>query len=67
MIELDELRAKAKEYSTQAKNYSRKAMEISPTNREQGREFMKKARDASRRCQVLINEILRRDSKLSES
>lgn len=56
---MKELKARAKELAHQATDYSRQAVQVSPTDREQGRILMRQARDASRRYQVLIQEILR--------
>ncbi|MBV9388256.1 MAG: hypothetical protein JOZ78_17685 [Chroococcidiopsidaceae cyanobacterium CP_BM_ER_R8_30] len=56
---MKDLKVRAKELAHQATDYSQQAVQISPTNREQGRILMRQARDASRRCQVLIQEMLR--------
>ncbi|MCC5610422.1 MULTISPECIES: hypothetical protein [unclassified Nostoc] len=59
---MKDLKARAKELAHQAADYSRQAVQVSPKDREQGRTLMRQARDASRRCQVLIQEILRQQS-----
>ncbi|MEH2383450.1 MAG: hypothetical protein V7K27_31945 [Nostoc sp.] len=55
------LKARAKELAHQATDYSRQAVQVSPTDREQSRILMRQAHQASKRCQVLIHEILRQE------
>lgn len=54
-----ELKTKIKELSHQAALLSRQALETSKVNRKQGLELMRQARDASRHCQELIQELKR--------
>jgi t-SNARE complex subunit (syntaxin) len=51
-----ELKNKIKEFSSQAALLSRQAVEVSKTNRKQGLELMRQARDASKQCQLLIQQ-----------
>ncbi len=62
---MKDLKARAKELAHQATDYSRQAVQVSPTDREQGRILMRQARDASRRCQILIQEILRQQGHIT--
>jgi hypothetical protein len=59
---MDELIAKIKEYGHLAATLSRQAGEIPSTPKESRKrkmELMKQARDASRQCQALIQELKR--------
>jgi t-SNARE complex subunit (syntaxin) len=51
-----ELKSQIKELSAQAASLSRQAGVASKTNRKQGLELMRQARDASRECQKLIQQ-----------
>jgi hypothetical protein len=62
MKTVEELKVRAKELGKQAADYSRQANRVLPTNREEGKALMRKAYESSKRCQVLINEILRRQA-----
>jgi hypothetical protein len=59
MKTVEQLKTRAKELSKQAASYSRQAGEILPKDRKQGMDLMRQAREASKRCQIVINEILR--------
>ena len=52
-----ELKSKIKELSSQAASLSRQAIEDSKVNRKQGLELMRQARDASKNCQALIQQL----------
>lgn len=53
------LKARAKELAHQVTDYSRQAVQVSSTAREQSRILMREAHEVSKRCQVLIHKILR--------
>ncbi|MBW4668008.1 MAG: hypothetical protein KME60_11415 [Cyanomargarita calcarea GSE-NOS-MK-12-04C] len=59
MKTLEELKSRAKELGHLAAEYSRQANQVHATDREQGKMLMRQAYDASKRCQVVIKEILR--------
>ncbi|BAZ15496.1 hypothetical protein NIES4071_73680 [Calothrix sp. NIES-4071] len=52
-----ELKSQIKELSSQAASLSRQAVQASKVNRKQGLELMRQARDASRECQKLIQQL----------
>jgi len=54
-----ELKMKIKELSRQAAVLSRQALETSRVNRQQRLHLMRQARDASKQCQALIQELKR--------
>ncbi|ARV63366.1 hypothetical protein BZZ01_32730 (plasmid) [Nostocales cyanobacterium HT-58-2] len=56
---MEELKIKIKELSRQAAALSRQAVETSKVNRKQGLDLMRQARDASKQCQALIQELKR--------
>jgi len=59
---MDELKAKIKEYGHLAASLSRQAGAIPSTpkeSRKQKMELMRQARDASKQCQALIQELKR--------
>lgn len=56
---MEELQIKIKELSRQAAMLSRQALETSQVNRKQGLDLMRQARDASKQCQELIQELKR--------
>ena len=58
-----ELKARIKELGKQAADYSRQAVQVFDTDREQNRTLMRQAYESSKRCQVLIGELLRRQSQ----
>ncbi|MBW4672087.1 MAG: hypothetical protein KME60_32850 [Cyanomargarita calcarea GSE-NOS-MK-12-04C] len=51
-----ELQSKIRELSSQAASLSRQALEASKVNRKRGLDLMRQARDASKNCQVLIQQ-----------
>ena len=59
MKTLEQLKARAKELGHLAADYSRQANQVHATDCERGKALMRQAYDASKRCQVVINEILR--------
>ena len=52
-----ELKAKIKELGKLAAELSRQSVEVSKVNRKQGLDLMRQARDASKQCQALIQEL----------
>ena len=56
---MEELKIKIKEEGHLAAVLSRKASEISKVDRKQGLDLMRQARNASKRCQALIQELKR--------
>lgn len=58
-----ELKARIKELGKQAADYSRQAVQVFDIDQEQNRTLMRQAYDSSKRCQVLIGELLRRQSQ----
>jgi len=59
---MEELKAKIKEFGKQAAMLSRQSVEISKVNRKQGLDLMRQARDASKQCQALIQELKRQQA-----
>ncbi|MGV0104400.1 ATPase involved in DNA repair [Nostoc sp. DSM 114167] len=59
MKTIEELKTRIKELSSQAVKFSKKATEVCLTNREQAKHFRQQAREASKRCQLLIQELKR--------
>ncbi len=58
-----ELKARIKELGKEAADYSRQAVQVFDTDGEQNRTLMRQAYESSKRCQVLIGELLRRQSQ----
>lgn len=54
---MEELKIKITELSRQAATLSRQAVEVSKVNRKQGLYLMREARNASKQCQALIQEL----------
>lgn len=61
MKSIEELKARALELTKLAASYARQAGEIIKTDRKKGLDLMRQAREASKRSQVVIGEILRRE------
>ena len=59
MKTVEDLRNRAKELSKQAVEFRRKGSEVYEENKEQAKYFRQQAREAMKRCQVLIQEIKR--------
>ena len=59
---MEELKIKIKELSLKAAVLSRQAMENSKVNRKLGLDLMRQARDASKQCQALIQELKRQQA-----
>jgi len=59
MKTVEELKTRIKELSKQAVELRQKASEVYLTNQEQAKHFRQQAREASKRCQVLIQELKR--------
>ncbi|BAZ10720.1 hypothetical protein NIES4071_25430 [Calothrix sp. NIES-4071] len=55
----EQLEAQIQELGRQMADYSRQAVEIRRQDRQQSRLLMRQAYEASKRCQVLIAELLR--------
>lgn len=58
----EQLTTRIKELGKQAAQLSRQAVEVSKINRSQGRSLMLQAKVASKRCQVLIQELKRQQA-----
>lgn len=56
---MEELEAKIKALSKKAAQLSNQAVEASKADRKLGLDLMRQARDASRECQALIQELKR--------
>lgn len=61
MKTIEELKARAHELTKLAASYARQAGEVIKTDRKQGLDFMRQAREASKRSQIIIREILRQE------
>lgn len=59
METVEQLKTRILELGKQAAQYSQQAVEINITNREQSKNLMKQAQEASKRCQLLIQELKR--------
>ncbi len=59
MKTIEELKTRIKELSSQAVKFSKKVTEVCLTDREQAKQFRQQAREASKRCQLLIQELKR--------
>ena len=55
----EDLRIRAKELSRQAVELRRKGSEAYSTNQELAKQFRQQAREAMKRCQVMLQEIKR--------
>ena len=64
MKTIEELKVRAKELSKQAVLYSKQAGEVLPLDRKEGINLMRQARETSKRCQVIIGEIIRQEKLL---
>jgi ribosomal protein L29 len=59
MKTIEELKTRIQELSKQAVELRQKASEVYLTNQEQAKQFRQEAREANKRCQVLIQELKR--------
>jgi ribosomal protein L29 len=59
MKTIEELKTRIKELSKQAVELRQQASEVYLTNQEQAKQFRQLAREANKRCQVLIQELKR--------
>jgi predicted nuclease with RNAse H fold len=59
MKTVEELKTRMKELSKQAVELRRKGSEVYEINPEQAKHFRQQAREAMKRCQVLIQELKR--------
>jgi prefoldin subunit 5 len=62
MKTIEDLRNRAKELSKQAVELRRKGSEVYSTNQELAKQLRQQAREAMKRCQVLIQEIKRQQA-----
>ncbi|MBW4635941.1 MAG: hypothetical protein KME30_29890 [Iphinoe sp. HA4291-MV1] len=62
MKTIEDLRTRANELSRQGVELMHKATELCLTDREQAKQFRQQAREAMKRCQVLIQEIKRQQA-----
>jgi hypothetical protein len=61
----EQLKARIKELGREMTNYSRQGVELTGQgDRRQGHQMMKLAHETSKRCQVLIGELLRRQGQI---
>lgn len=58
----EQLTTRIKELGKQAAELSRQAVEVGKINHEQGRSLMLQAREASKRYQILIQELKRQQA-----
>ncbi|MBW4676329.1 MAG: hypothetical protein KME52_20630 [Desmonostoc geniculatum HA4340-LM1] len=61
MKTVEQLKTRIQEVGRQAPQFSQQAVEISITNREQSKSLMRQAKEASKRCQLLIQELKRQN------
>ncbi|MEH2002164.1 MAG: hypothetical protein V7L00_26100 [Nostoc sp.] len=61
MKTIPELKIRIQELSKQAVEFSRKASQVCLSDRQQAKYFRQQARDASKRTQVLIQELKRQE------
>lgn len=59
MKTIEELRTRSQELSKQAVELRHKGAEVYSTNQELAKQFRQQAREAMKRCQVLIQELKR--------
>ncbi|MEH2064695.1 MAG: hypothetical protein V7K50_20965 [Nostoc sp.] len=59
MKTIEELKTRIKELSKQAVELRQQASEVYLTNQEEAKQFRQQAREACKRCQVLIQELKR--------
>lgn len=59
MKTVEQLKTRIQELGKQAAQYSQQAVELSLSNREQSKNLMGLAKNASKRCQLLITELKR--------
>ncbi|MBN3940392.1 MAG: hypothetical protein V7L21_05680 [Nostoc sp.] len=59
MKTVEQLKTRIQELGSQAAQFSQQAVEISITNREQSKSLMRQAKEASKRCQLLMQELKR--------
>jgi hypothetical protein len=62
MKTIEELKTRIRELSSQAVAFSKQATEVCLTDREQAKKYRQQAREASRSCQVLIQELKRQEA-----
>lgn len=58
----EELRTRIRELSNQAVELRRKGSQVYETDRDQAKHFRQQAREAMKRCQVLIQELQRQQT-----
>ncbi|AFY89229.1 MAG: hypothetical protein CLLPBCKN_007143 [Chroococcidiopsis cubana SAG 39.79] len=62
MKTVEQLRTRIRELSKQAVELRRKGSQVYETNQEQAKHFRQQAREAMKRCQVLIQELKRQQT-----
>ncbi|MBD2435420.1 hypothetical protein [Nostoc sp. FACHB-110] len=62
MKTIEQLKTRIRKLGKLAAQFSQQAVEVSKTNREQSKHLMRQAREASKQCQVLIQELTRHNS-----
>lgn len=62
MKTVEQLKTRIQELGRDAAQFSQQAVETSKHNREQSKILMQRAREASKRCQVLIQELKRQNT-----
>jgi hypothetical protein len=63
MKTIEELKTRIKQLGKQAAEYSHQAVQIFDTDPQQNRALMRQAHEASKRCQLLISEVMRREQQ----
>jgi predicted TIM-barrel fold metal-dependent hydrolase len=61
MKTIEELKIRARELSKQTVALSHQAGQVLPQDRKEGLNLMRQAREMSKRCQVVVGEIIRRE------
>ncbi|MGL5881251.1 MAG: hypothetical protein ACRC2V_26245 [Xenococcaceae cyanobacterium] len=61
MKTIEDLKSRAKELSKKVVLYSKQAGTILPKDRKEGMRLVRLSRETSKRCQVVLSEIIRRE------
>ncbi|MBD2449801.1 hypothetical protein H6G76_22065 [Nostoc sp. FACHB-152] len=59
MQTIEQLKTRIRELGKLAAQLSQQAVDVSTTNHEQSKNMMRQAREASKQCQILIQELKR--------
>ncbi|MHC5716817.1 MAG: hypothetical protein ACYTXE_39895 [Nostoc sp.] len=62
MKTVEQLKTRIQELGRDAAQFSQQAVDISQSNREQSKTLMQRAKEASKRCQLLIQELKRQNT-----